>query len=160
MFSLIITIVSIALVVALVAATMYHGGDTLTQGRSTAKAAEYVAGAQQIAGAFTMHQALTGATASNTGELVTAGMLKSVPSNLFIVNKNPSSEIPFSHLRSGENLTLEECHAFDKLAGRSPTPEGQFPGPFLSQPGVLLGYDEFHAFGCYQGEGYAFYFKI
>lgn len=59
MFSLIITIVSIALVVALVAATMYHGGDTLTQGRVTADAAAFVSGAQQIAGAQTMHLSLT-----------------------------------------------------------------------------------------------------
>lgn len=63
MFSLIITIVSIALVVALVAATMYHGGDTLTQGRTTADAAAFVSGAQQIAGAQVMHLSLTGVPA-------------------------------------------------------------------------------------------------
>lgn len=64
MFSLIITIVSIALVVALVAATMYHGGDTLTQGRVTADAAAFVSGAQQIAGAQVMHLSLEGKAAS------------------------------------------------------------------------------------------------
>ncbi len=64
MFSLIITIVSIALVVALVAATMYHGGDTLTQGRVTADAAAFVSGAQQIAGAQVMHLSLEGTAAS------------------------------------------------------------------------------------------------
>ncbi len=64
MFSLIITIVSIALVVALVAATMYHGGDTLTQGRVTADAAAFVSGAQQIAGAQVMHIAMAGTAAT------------------------------------------------------------------------------------------------
>jgi hypothetical protein len=64
MFSLIITIVAIALVVALVAATMYHGGDTLTQGRTTADAAAFVTGAQQISGAAVMHLSLTGTDAT------------------------------------------------------------------------------------------------
>jgi len=64
MFSLIIAIVSIALVVALVAATMYYGGDSLTQGRTTADAAAFVSGAQQIAGAQAMHLSLTGVVAS------------------------------------------------------------------------------------------------
>lgn len=64
MFSLIITIVSIALVVALVAATMYHGGDTLTQGRTTADAAAFVSGAQQIGGAQVMHISLNSVPAA------------------------------------------------------------------------------------------------
>lgn len=74
MFSLIITIISIALVVALVAATMYHGGDVLTQGREKADAAAFVAGAQQISGASSMKLALEGiqATAVDATELKTA----------------------------------------------------------------------------------------
>lgn len=52
MFSLIITIISIALVVALIAATAYYGGDTLTEGRISADAASYVAGGQQLAGSI------------------------------------------------------------------------------------------------------------
>ncbi|KVP96610.1 hypothetical protein WJ97_12050 [Burkholderia ubonensis] len=64
MFSLIITIISIALVVALVAATMYSGGDTLTNGRTTADAAAFVTGAQQIGGAQVMHLSLEGQAAA------------------------------------------------------------------------------------------------
>ncbi|KVP16988.1 hypothetical protein [Burkholderia ubonensis] len=64
MFSLIITIVSIALVVALVAATMYNGGDTLTSGRTSADAAAFVTGAQQIAGAQVMHMSLNSVPAT------------------------------------------------------------------------------------------------
>ncbi|WP_087863554.1 hypothetical protein [Comamonas thiooxydans] len=79
MFALIITIVAIALVVALVAATMYHGGDTLTQGRATADASAFVAGAQQVSGAAVMYQSLEGSPAADAGALVTSGYLASVP---------------------------------------------------------------------------------
>ena len=79
MFSLIITIVSIALVVALVAATMYHGGDTLTQGRTTADAAAFVSGAQQIGGAQVMHLSLLSTEAADVAALVAADFLASAP---------------------------------------------------------------------------------
>lgn len=79
MFSLIITIVSIALVVALVAATMYHGGDTLTQGRTTAEAAAFVSGAQQVGGAAVMYLSLEGAASADVAALVTGKYLASNP---------------------------------------------------------------------------------
>lgn len=79
MFSLIITIVSIALVVALVAATMYHGGDTLTQGRTQADAAAFVAGAQQVGGAAVMYQAMESAAPVDAAALVTGNYLSSLP---------------------------------------------------------------------------------
>ena len=56
MFSLIITIISIALVVALVAATMYYGGSALNQGTVKADAAGFVTGAQQITTALVVHE--------------------------------------------------------------------------------------------------------
>jgi hypothetical protein len=64
MFTLIIAIISIALIVATIAATMYHGGDTLTQGRTAADAAAFVTGAQQISGAEVMHLSLTSVDAT------------------------------------------------------------------------------------------------
>lgn len=85
MFSLIISIVAIALVVALVAATMYHGGDVLTSGRNRADAAAFVTGAQQIAGAAQMFLSLEGSLptsingASDATSLVTKGYLATVP---------------------------------------------------------------------------------
>lgn len=60
MFSLIITIISIALVVALVAATMYYGGSALNQGTEKADAAAFVSGAQQITGAISLYKSLEG----------------------------------------------------------------------------------------------------
>ena len=83
MFSLIITIVSIALVVALVAATMYYGGDTLTQGRTQADAAAFVAGAQQITGAASMFTALEGAAPDDLQDLVDQDYLSSIPTAEF-----------------------------------------------------------------------------
>ena len=79
MFSLIITIVSIALVVALVAATMYHGGDTLTQGRNSADASAYVNGAQQVAAAAVMQDTTTGALPADAAAQVAGKFLTSIP---------------------------------------------------------------------------------
>lgn len=79
MFSLIITIVSIALVVAVVAATMYHGGDTLTQGRAKADAAAFVSGAQQVSGAAVMYQSLESTAPADAATLVTSKYLSSLP---------------------------------------------------------------------------------
>ena len=55
MFSLIITIISIALVAALALATLYFGGDAFNQGSAKASAATVVNQAQQISGANTLH---------------------------------------------------------------------------------------------------------
>ncbi|MBV7542136.1 hypothetical protein [Acidovorax sp. sic0104] len=79
MFSLIISIVSIALVVALAAATMYYGGDALTQGRSSAEASAYVTGAQQIGGAAVMHITTQPAPPAAVADLVTSGMMSGIP---------------------------------------------------------------------------------
>jgi hypothetical protein len=85
MFTLIIAIISIALIVATIAATMYHGGDTLTQGRTAADAAAFVTGAQQISGAEVMHLSLTSTDATTVSggvagtDLVVDKYLNSAP---------------------------------------------------------------------------------
>jgi ABC-type antimicrobial peptide transport system permease subunit len=55
MFSLIITIISIALVAALALATLYFGGDAFNQGSAKAAAATIVNQASQINGANTLY---------------------------------------------------------------------------------------------------------
>lgn len=97
MFSLIISIVSIALVVALVAATMYHGGDTLTQGRDRAEGAELVSGAQQVSGAASMHLALVGVEPADVAELVTDGYLSAAPAGLTL---NPATDTVTANVAS------------------------------------------------------------
>lgn len=79
MFSLIISIVAIALVVVLAAATMYYGGDALTQGRTSAEAASYVTAAQQIGGAAVMHTSTLATTPADVAALVTSNTLSGVP---------------------------------------------------------------------------------
>lgn len=54
MFSLIISIISIALVAALAAATVYFGGAAFNKGSAGADASTFVNAGQQISGAFTL----------------------------------------------------------------------------------------------------------
>ena len=85
MFSLIITIISIALVAALSLATLYFGGDAFNQGSAKAAAATIVNQASQINGANTLHYLDNNAYASGDataleGALVDGGYLSSMPS--------------------------------------------------------------------------------
>ena len=57
MFSLIISIISIALVAALAAATVYFGGAAFNKGSAGADASTFINAGQQIAGAFTLASA-------------------------------------------------------------------------------------------------------
>jgi len=114
MFSLIITIVSIALVVALVAATMYHGGDTLTQGRTTADAAAFVSGAQQVGGAAVMYQSLESQPAANVAAL-TPKYLASAPvvkGDALELKKVGTMNVVFSKVAS-----TDVCEQINKTAG-------------------------------------------
>lgn len=86
MFSLIITIISIALVAALALATLYYGGTAFNKGSATAEASRLINEGQQVNGAVTMYNAdfQSGATAvavTNLTGLVTATYLSSVPSS-------------------------------------------------------------------------------
>ena len=84
MFSLIITIISIALVAALALATIYYGGDAFSNGGNAATAAEAINGSQQIAAADTLQKAQTGQGAGTLGELVANSYLAAVPSGDWI----------------------------------------------------------------------------
>lgn len=57
MFSLIITIISIALVAALALATIYYGGNAFNKGSAEAKASQLINEGQQINGAIAMAKA-------------------------------------------------------------------------------------------------------
>ncbi len=84
MFSLIITIISIALVAALALATIYYGGSAFNRGSADARAAQYINEGQQINGAFAMAKAdaqagtYTGALAA-LSDLVTGKYLAQAP---------------------------------------------------------------------------------
>jgi alpha-tubulin suppressor-like RCC1 family protein len=78
-FSLIITIISIALVAALAIATIYYGGNIVKQGKARAHAATVSTQGQQIMGAAQLFRSTHGRWPTDLNELVTAKLLKSIP---------------------------------------------------------------------------------
>lgn len=139
MFSLIIAIVSIALVVALVIATSYHGGDAVTKARATSSALQLVSSGQQVMGAMHMHLALKGAYPSSLDELMSSGMLKSLPqlaaadanSGGFELVPSAHAELVFDdqwgydaiapHLAYRSNkLTAEVCAEVNRISSDAP----------------------------------------
>lgn len=81
MFSLTITLISIVLVVAFVAAVVYYGGGSFTGGAARAEAVQLVGEAAQIRSAAIAHKANTQNFAVDVGQLVAADYLRSPPSN-------------------------------------------------------------------------------
>lgn len=85
MFSLIITIISIALVAALALATLYYGGSAFNKGQAGAKAAQLINEGQQVNGAVTIYNAdlISGDTTAVTdvAGLVTAKYLSQAPAS-------------------------------------------------------------------------------
>jgi len=79
MFSLIITIISIALVAALALATLYYGGDAFTSGRAKAEAAKLTNQGQQLIGAAELYYANHGHWPATLPVLVSSGYLSSIP---------------------------------------------------------------------------------
>lgn len=79
MFSLIITLISIALVAALALASLYYGGPVFNQGAARAKVAQIQNAFQQLSGANELYKADTGAYAQSLNELVAQQYLKSIP---------------------------------------------------------------------------------
>lgn len=79
MFSLIITIISIALVAALALATLYYGGAAFNRGHADAQAAKVRNQGQQLLGANELFKINHGRYALNVAELVSSDYLKSAP---------------------------------------------------------------------------------
>jgi len=81
MFSLIITIISIALVAALAVATLYYGGDAFTRGAADAAAAQLMNAGQQVQGAVVLFaNDHAGARPVSADDLTVNGYLSGVPS--------------------------------------------------------------------------------
>lgn len=73
MFSLIITVVSIALVAVLAFLAIYYGGDAWSNSNQKAIAAKTINGGQQIAGAVQMYRNDTGNVPADLWELTSNG---------------------------------------------------------------------------------------
>ena len=120
MFALIISIIAIALVVALAGATLYYGGDAFTQGNARSTAAALVNQGQQIAGAWTLFEAdhggaspvaLTDLTDTTGGKASYLAAIPTAPVGSWALNGS-AVEI------SGANaITTEVCTAVTNLPG-------------------------------------------
>ena len=116
MFSLIVSIISIALVAVLAAASIYYGGDAFTKGSAKALASTVVTQAQQISSAHTLYKNDEGGSAAaNVDALVTGKYLASVPAAPANVAKdtNPAPEVvtPARWVLNANTVTLEVDNA-------------------------------------------------
>lgn len=127
MFSLIITVSSIALVVALVAATMYFGGDdTLTKGRDEATAAQAVNELNQIRSAQVSYKAMTGDWPVSLTELTEEQYLAAAPQG-WVLDALPSGapgiSVASRALAVGDDAREEAiCHDVNLKLGMNSTP--------------------------------------
>lgn len=79
MFSLIITIISIALVAALALATIYYGGSAFNKSAAESNATKLLNQAQQLLAADRLYRVDHGSAPTSMADLVNGGYLKSVP---------------------------------------------------------------------------------
>jgi len=88
MFSLIISIIAIALVVALAGASLYYGGASFTESSSKANAAQYMNEASQIAGSISVYKNDEGGVLPSGFALndLTPSYLVEIPSGEWAVN--------------------------------------------------------------------------
>jgi type II secretory pathway pseudopilin PulG len=85
MFSLIVTIIAIALLAALAAAAIYYGGSQYVEQKTTAKAAAMVGTASQIEGAVSLYKSdHQGVYPANLQELIDTKYLSTPPSGTWI----------------------------------------------------------------------------
>lgn len=112
MFSLIITIISIALVAALAVATIYYGGSAFTQGTAKANAAALVSAGQQINGALTLSANDNGGVRADATSLVTDQYMSAVPTvqgSVFTINA--------TNIATGATVSDAVCKAVQLSAG-------------------------------------------
>lgn len=108
MFSLIISIIAVALVAVLALASMYYGGESLTQGTATANAARYLNEANQITAAANLYKLQNTNQTPTAQDLVDNDYLKALPQGNWYVN-NGFVERP--------GISLEECTEVNRLVG-------------------------------------------
>lgn len=138
MFSLIITIISIALVAALAIASVYYGGDAFTQGTAKANAATVVAQAQQISAANTLYKNDNGGNnAASVAALVTGNYLQSAPVMPASVGTQNLQIDPANGSVGAEITNLAVCTQINAQLGVSTTPTfdsaTQTPGQVITQ---------------------------
>lgn len=147
MFSLIITIISIALVAALALATLYYGGDAFQQGKAGADASRLINEGQQINAAVTLADA-TGLTPADLGDLVPA-VLSQLPASFASAD---STLITAGMVTNTADATADVCAEVQKRAGVS-------AGTSLADAATAGTSSQL--FGCYlDGANHVFFYKF
>lgn len=135
MFSLIITIISIALVAALALATLYYGGSAFNKGSDGATAARLINEGQQVNGAITILRADTAASGGTSAVADLAGLTTATPAYLTQVPAtfDGTDAIPAvgGVLRSADAVTDGVCAEINARAGHATEPaSGATPGVY------------------------------
>lgn len=118
MFSLVITIISIALVAVLAAAAIYYGGTAFTTAGADADAVRVINESHQLSGAISLYKAAEGTDVSDLSVLVTKDYLKALPSGAWQVVEGGVART---------DLTESQCLAANKKLGVSTVPSCSDP---------------------------------
>lgn len=124
MFSLIITIISIALVAALALATIYYGGDAFSKGGDAAIASQLINEGQQLQGSLTLRKvqapdATALAEGGTNADLVTAlspAYLSQVPAKWTVEAAAADADAIAETFESG-TVSAAVCQEVNKKAG-------------------------------------------
>lgn len=148
MFSLIITIIAIALVIGLTVSTLFYGGTAFTQNSAKSLAAALVSQGQQIAGANTLYGNDKGGAFAGTDPtaLVTASYLAAVPTVPASVKhattpawflESATSNVAYVSLLTAGGVSDEVCKQINKSSFGSATIGGTGTHPAGAAGGGL-----------------------
>lgn len=114
MFNMVITLIVIALVAVIGAASFFYGGSALTSGTIDAEATRYRTEATQIAAAVTLYRAQgnTITTGFSLQTLVDLGYLSSLPEEW-----EPGTDIILKTLEVSDPASEEICYTANKQSG-------------------------------------------
>lgn len=113
MFSLIVVIVSIALVAVLALAVIYYGGSAFNTAGNGADVSKLLNEGQQISGAAVLHKVKTGDVAANIDELITGQYLRAKPGANWQVYQDTAVVA---------GITQNSCLSLNQKAGLSTIP--------------------------------------
>ncbi|MCC5610904.1 hypothetical protein LC612_30190 [Nostoc sp. CHAB 5834] len=153
MFSLIITIISIALVAALALATLYYGGSSFNRGAAGAEAARLINEGQQINGAVALAKS-DSVEVATLQDLVDDNYLSQVPASFLGTADASGTSITTN---AAKPLSKDACLEVEKRAGRQ-AKTVELADFTASVDAAALGDVQFGCFGS--GSAYTFVYKL
>ena len=118
MFTLIVVLVTIALVALIAITSIFFGGDQFTEGVASAKASRYMNEAAQISGAINIYVSDHNGRYPGTLQDLVPVYLKNIPEGDWAFSNNYIT-------RTG--LTADECLNVNEIAGYSTIPDCSDP---------------------------------